>query len=364
MAYLWISIANDGDFVQASGLLEPEFIPQIAEYGFPRLIPLANNRTLRESVEICPWGWSPEISPLTKRGLNLNNPAFDVVREVNSRRFANHYERETNTFLADSTTISSLEEFQKFLKRRRNQNSPWILKTEFSMSARDRLMGRENQVSLPMQNWIRKRLQRDGLLFYEPWVERISEVGLQFEIPQSGDPVLMGVPTLFTDPFGRYRGSGFQYDESIVRNRWQEAISVAHRVCVAMQSRGYFGPVGFDAVRYRDSQGTERIRPLQDINARWTMGRLCLGFRRILQPGETGIWWHTRWPTESTNSPQKAYEQFQANLPEEIRAVRTSPFTVNHQPVGYGTILLIGKPGFPLTDWFARNLSGSRENSG
>jgi hypothetical protein len=31
-----------------------------------------------------------------------------------------------------------------------------------------------------------------------------------------------------------------------------------------------------------------------DINARWTMGRLSLGWRKHLRPGESGLWWHVK----------------------------------------------------------------------
>jgi len=40
-------------------------------------------------------------------------------------------------------------------------------------------------------------------------------------------------------------------------------------------------------MQYQDENGQLHIRPLQDINARWTMGRLSRGFRKLLQSRES-----------------------------------------------------------------------------
>jgi hypothetical protein len=45
-------------------------------------------------------------------------------------------------------------------------------------------------------------------------------------------------------------------------------------------------------MRYREESGHSRLRPLQDINGRYTMGRLALGFTRILSAGWCGTWIH------------------------------------------------------------------------
>ncbi|OYW15327.1 MAG: hypothetical protein B7Z55_15100, partial [Planctomycetales bacterium 12-60-4] len=55
-----------------------------------------------------------------------------------------------------------------------------------------------------------------------------------------------------------------------------------------LQAAGYFGPVGIDAMWYRDANGKLACRPLQDINARWTMGRLALGWRRRFHNASLG----------------------------------------------------------------------------
>jgi hypothetical protein len=90
------------------------------------------------------------------------------------------------------------------------------------------------------------------------------------------------------DERGQYVGSWF-HDDRALADEWGEAIEIQRLVLERVQILGYTGPVGIDAMKYRDSRGQVRIRPLQDINARWTMGRLALGWRDLLAPGETGL---------------------------------------------------------------------------
>jgi hypothetical protein len=57
-----------------------------------------------------------------------------------------------------------------------------------------------------------------------------------------------------------------------------------------MQSEGYYGPVGIDAMQYKDDAGEVRMRVIQDVNARWTMGRLAAAWRRYLPPNVPARW--------------------------------------------------------------------------
>ena len=93
---------------------------------------------------------------------------------------------------------------------------------------------------------------------------------------------------------------------------------------------------------YRDSSGSERLRPLQDINARFTMGRLSLGLRRLLRPDEAGVWLHQRWPVDTPKSPRLRFEETVQRYPKGLRAVRTSPFSLCGQPVSHGTFAVMG----------------------
>jgi hypothetical protein len=357
LACAWIPVTELGDAVWVPKSIEPEYFNQLAASGLPRVTPISARNDLQEKFELCPWGWNSEIQDSSAlHYAEFSAPPLESVRQVNSRRFSFQQEQHENVELPGSAMIQSLDQLDDILRNQKDDRQSWVLKAEFSMSARERLLGIGRSMSVPDRNWASKRLKRESVLFFEPWVQRIAEVGLQFDIPISEPPELLGITPLLADSHGRYCGSGFDTEAASNQN-WKSAIDIAKRACEEMQSRGYFGPVGIDAVRYLDDYGEEQIRPLQDINARWTMGRLSLGLRRLLKPDESGIWWHTRWPTENSDAPRAAYQQFENMLPPQIHAIRTSPFSVNGQPVAYATIALIGESGFSVADWVKQHLA-------
>jgi len=122
----------------------------------------------------------------------------------------------------------------------------------------------------------------------------VAEAGLQIEIPDVGPPVLVGITPLLSKS-GAYCGSRLGAPED--SEPWADAIPLALEIAARVQSQGYFGPLGIDVMRYRDAEGQLRLRALQDLNARLTMGRLALGLIRQLTPGECATWLH-RLPTD------------------------------------------------------------------
>jgi len=51
----------------------------------------------------------------------------------------------------------------------------------------------------------------------------------------------------------------------------------------------YLGPVGIDAFVYRTPQGECRLKPIVEINPRYTMGRLTVELMRRTAPGSCGV---------------------------------------------------------------------------
>ncbi len=56
-----------------------------------------------------------------------------------------------------------------------------------------------------------------------------------------------------------------------------------------LQHAGYVGPVGIDAFVYRTPQGGCRLKPVVEINPRYTMGRLTLELMKQTCPGSCGL---------------------------------------------------------------------------
>ena len=341
LATAWIAIAEDGDCIRTPAQVEATFFEEMAAVGLPNVRPVTHEREITEPVEVVPWGWTEELrNRADQQDWNYSAPSQAIVREANSRRFSFQCEQEWNLGLEGAAIVDSVDTLAESIRRLPRGDDRWVVKAEFSMSGRERVLGQGRQLPEQTLHWAHKRIERDGVVFFEPWVDRIAEAGLQFTIPKTGDPVIEGVTPLLTGERGEYRGNRFSVHDDI-ESIWSSSIDTAQQITQKLQAKGYFGPLGIDAVQYRDRDGELRLRPLQDINARYTMGRLALGFRRLLEPGETGTWLHYRQPDTSIEELREWFAKFQQRFPARTKVIRTSPWEVHGKPVRHGTVVLL-----------------------
>lgn len=350
LASSWLAIADDGDLIWTPSPIDTQFWVEAVQNQLPNVLPITSLAHVPRQTELIPWGWSDEVRKWGARsGWQMNAPTDEAIRWANSRATSAELEQRWSVGLPDAARIESVEQFQSALPRLLASNERWVVKALFSMSARERILGRGPATAAEM-NWIRRRILAQGVVFLEPWVERIEEIGMQFDVPATGSPRLMGVTPMRVDERGQYAGSMFSQDHSRDHpqdhsedqpgnssdsqwdhHEWAAAITVGLRAAEILQSQGYFGPLGIDAMSYRDSTGARQIRPLQDINARWTMGRLSLGWRRLLRLYEHGVWVHG---AREHGVQQKDEESTgDESIHEEVtRTIRTSPLFVGGIP--------------------------------
>ena len=349
LATSWLAIADDGDYLWTPQSIEAGFFEQAATDGLPRVIPVVSWNDVPRDVECVPWGWTDDIRRLCDtHGWVRNDPPDTAVRAANSRRLSAALEREWRVGLEFAGEASSIEQVERLLSFH-DPSSRWVIKAEFGMSGRERLLG-GGMPTAADRNWISKRLAAGGVVFFEPWVERLDEVGIQFHVPSRGDPQFIDITPMIVNRQGQYAGSWFQSVESSHSRffhgpaSWDSAIDVALRAAQRLQDLGYFGPLGVDAMRYRGTDGRTRYRPLQDINARWTMGRLSLGWRRLLKSGESGCWLHGPARLSETDNRTIAVGDFHELSPcdpQRSRTIRTSPETVGGRPASHQSFVRI-----------------------
>ncbi len=337
--------AEEGDVIWNPEPVDADFPRHLEAIGLPH-VEFTNAADQRShDVELCPWGWTKEVLAWGKRrGWNCPAPEISAVRHVNSRRFSTELDWELGTALPGACRIQTLDELDVAIQRCHvdSRQRGWVVKAEFGMSARERILGQNNVLTDPQRQWAQRRLHNDGMLFFEPWVEKLEEAGIQITVPRDGSPQIDAITPLLTGPHGEYRGSRFATEEDL-QSRWSTAITAGLQAACRAQQAGYFGPLGIDAMRYRDGSGNEQIRSLQDINARWTMGRVSLGLRRLLKPGEQGIWLHL--PSRSRANPDVPTREteFLGNLPAGVQIIRTSPLLVGGTPPRYQTFAVIAQ---------------------
>jgi hypothetical protein len=294
----WIAIAEEGDLIWTPEPIADSFWESLAAQGLPRVRGLTSSTEPPEEFELVPWGWSFRARLF---GRQTPQPSDEAVRLGNSREWSFELERQLGAALPGAARIDRLEQLADVVRRSASQlgepesTHAWVIKANFGMAARERVLGRGSKLTATNEPWLQRRLKLDGAVFFEPWLHRRAEVGIQWSLPKLGfgQPKLQGITPLLTDKQGCYRGSEFSLGETIPAE-WQRAVEVTQKAARQLQQLGYFGPLGIDAAIYETSTGQTLLRPLQDINARYTMGRLALGFRRLLRPGEHGVWQHGR----------------------------------------------------------------------
>jgi len=335
LAAAWVSLAEPDDVVLTPEAILPADFQELEDLGrpLPRFVHLAAVDRADFGGDLVPWGASATMLELARnRGWRANLPRPEVVRQINSRRQRFELEQSLGVALPGMRLVESIEELERALVASGNLPRGWILKANFGMAGRESLRGRGNTLTVPMKGWARARLEESGCLIFEPLVAPIAEAGIQLEVPQAGAPSLIGIVPQIVDRGGTYRGSRFGNPAAEIAP-WQKAVPVALAAAAELQQLGYFGPLGIDAMWYRDADGQAHLRPLQDLNARYTMGRLALGWSRWLPAGWSGSWFPTT---------RAAIEGLILD-PLEVRLVETLPRSWRTEGAG-ATLLLAASP--------------------
>jgi len=336
-------------------LVDPDFVPT----GLPsalsqlRFEPLTE-ATLRQlnlsgecDLQLVPWGWSHSAVAVQQQfQSSARVPDVDVVRFVNSRAF--HAAFDVSQPLVDANAelqsvgklcrslpdvLQSLELFASWGYER------WVIKSNFSQAARNRLLGKGFTPDESQKNWLVRRFEKGEPVYAEPWCDRLAECGLQFWVPPRSDSSLsirfQGGAEMLTDAVGRYRGSIVTH--SYGSAWWAAAVNRCQTIAEHAQSLGFFGPMGMDCMLFQHPlSGEPQLRFCHDINGRYTMGRLALSLRRWLEPGETGFWCHASAKTSSIR-----HNVFSNLDVKGVRIVPTSPSRIGAQSPDLQTALMI-----------------------
>jgi hypothetical protein len=344
MASCLVSLAQADDCVWAPELPEPTLAQHLEAIGLPRLRFVNRAEEVPAGAALVPWGCSITVRKWAQeRGWACDCPDPGAVAKANSREFSSGLEAEWDIGLPGARTIRTEAQLDLAFADAATFPAGWVIKANFGMSARERIVSRSATPNAQHLAWARGRLRRGEPLFLEPWVQAVAEFGCQFTVPASGPPALVGITGLLTDSQGTYRGSRLFGDgnQSASESLSPSVLEVVDRAAKRIQQLGYFGPLGIDVMQYHSGDGELRWRPLQDINARLTMGRVALGLRRLLQPAEQADWLHLRPLNAGEAGETLGFSE--AAFGSGVRVVRTSPLELGGSPCSHQTGLVIAR---------------------
>lgn len=262
----------------AEDTLEGDFeLPAAFRARFPDLPRVAKDAA-GERLE-----WAPSEPPELMRRLNAKPFAYEVAKRIG--------------LAMPGTLCRSVEEVAASLPDGR-----WVVKRPFGHGALGHFLGAGSALPPNAPGSIAKALATGEPVVLEPWVEREQDWSVQLEVGESVR--VLAVTELITTPQGAYVGNRI----GVPGPSGEAAIKVGE----ILRAEGYRGPAGIDAYT---SGGV--LRPLVEINARHTMGRIALEVARRLGhevaswltlPGPlrfapSGPWWEVTDPFADEPGP-------------------------------------------------------------
>jgi hypothetical protein len=106
----------------------------------------------------------------------------------------------------------------------------------------------------------------------EPFVDIELELSMHGILSESGKTSLGSVVVQHCDERGAWISQRPVKEGELTSSERSSLQSNAETVAGALSTAGYFGPFSIDGFIWRSSDGIRRLRPLSDLNARYTMG--------------------------------------------------------------------------------------------
>lgn len=294
-----------------------EFLSGIKQAGFPLPEFAARNdvRQLqsRKLGALRPWAWGPDSFELLK-------PLFASVtgeRRAEVSRFNDRIARlYSKAWSADflrkfltgkssawlcagneiGVAVNSLEQALAVIAGiRARGHHPVVVKAALGVAGSNALRLLEPEISMAQKRWMENAFARKRELVVEPWLERLQDFSVQLEMTGRGLK-LCGFTGLINDARGQFAANFAEphHHKRIpagVIAQFREPANISNRmlefyreIFAALEAEllhaDFTGPLGIDAFVYRAADGAVRLKPMVEINPRYTMGRVLVELMR------------------------------------------------------------------------------------
>ncbi len=248
--------------------------------------------------------------------------------------------------------VNSLgEAFTAIAEIRSRRHHKIIVKEAFGVAGSNALRLFEPNLLESQKRWLAKAFDHQRELVVEPWLEREEDFSIQLEMT-AGGLKLCGYTGLITDARGQFLANiaeshHHQRIPARIISRFPGSADISGRlldfygeVFAALEAElrraNFTGPMGIDAFIYRDAGGAMKLKPIVEINPRYTMGRVLVELMR--QTGQGGFG-----RLRLVNRAQLRAEGFEAFADYARSLVEKFPLQLSSGPVGrihHGTLCL------------------------
>lgn len=162
----------------------------------------------------------------------------------------------------------------------------------------------EPELLKSQQQWLANAFENGREVVIEPWLERALDFSVQLEMG-TRELKLCGCTGLINDAKGQFQAN---WAEPNFARRVPQGVTALFDTIPDISSRlqrvyaeifsmleaelravSFTGTVGIDAFVYKTETGQRRVKPVVEINPRYTMGRLTVELMRQAAPGSSGV---------------------------------------------------------------------------
>jgi hypothetical protein len=199
---------------------------------------------------------------------------------------------------------SLMEALAAIVQIRQRGHHKIVIKKSLGLAGSNAMRLFEPEILETHRRWIANAVENKNQLVVESWLERVLDFSVQLEMSDDGLK-LCGYTGLINDARGQFQANvalpGHQ--KKIPANLlalFPEPPDIAQRLDALyaeifnlleeeLRRAKFFGPIGIDAFAYRDADGKIRLKPIVEINPRYTMGRVTVELMKHVAPGSRGV---------------------------------------------------------------------------
>lgn len=274
-------------------------------FELPEII-TAGQLSGRKLGGIRPWAWSPDASLQFEKHagqVSANVPwqwreplpplYFSKEIGVQLEQAVTKGER---TFLSAASQFCHDSETASTAIRSLHKQGDVLLKAAHACAGRGHRRVRAGE-PVP-EAWLAATLETHGGVAVEPWLDRVLDFSVLYEM-KTDRVDTAGMTHMENSPDGRFLGSavypkwGSGLDPETAEFLFREAdITAFYRDQIPSVLPeilpGYLGPVGIDAMVFRQPDGSLGLRPVVELNVRMTMGRVALELHKKTHSARPG----------------------------------------------------------------------------
>lgn len=248
-----------------------------------------------------PWAWSPELCEMWSPHAAQVSP--QVLWQWIPSVPPEYFSKEIGVRLLDAIGVDDQPivcrdvESAMAAVRLLAEVGPVLIKGAFACAGRDQLRvhGEADDTTLA---WLQRIMAAHRVCVVERLRERVADFSMLYEMRQ-GEVDALGLTLMENDSHGRYVGTrvapkwGSMLDEEVAAFLYREAGVMdwfGSRIPQALSRvlPDYTGPVGVDAMVYRNPEGSLAWTPVVELNVRMTMGRVAYELMLKSRPGSSG----------------------------------------------------------------------------